>query len=143
MPYARRVQRVGSGTLTVSLPRRWVEKTGLKPGDVVSIVELSDSALKLETAPTKQPQHTVFTLDVSKVKDSKLLSRLLIGAYLQGFEEINIIGGEGIPEDMQQAVTATVDVLPGVEIVEHSFRKIVIQSFLDPSRFPVHSIIKR
>jgi len=137
------VQRVGSGTLTVSLPRRWVEKTGLKPGDVVSIVELSDSALKLETAPTKQPQHTVFTLDVSKVKDSKLLSRLLIGAYLQGFEEINIIGGEGIPEDMQQAVTATVDVLPGVEIVEHSFRKIVIQSFLDPSRFPVHSIIKR
>jgi len=143
VPYARRVQRVGSGTLTVSLPRRWVEKTGLKPGDVVSIVELSDSALKLETAPTKQPQHTVFTLDVSKVKDSKLLSRLLIGAYLQGFEEINIIGGEGIPEDMQQAVTATVDVLPGVEIVEHSFRKIVIQSFLDPSRFPVHSIIKR
>ncbi|MEM4190022.1 MAG: phosphate uptake regulator PhoU [Candidatus Caldarchaeum sp.] len=143
MPYARRVQRVGSGTLTVSLPRKWVEKTGLKPGDVVSIVELSDSVLKLEVRPTRQPQHTVFTLDVTRVKDSKLLSRLLIGAYLQGFEEINIIGGEGIPEEMQTAITTTVDILPGVEIVEHSFRKIVVQSFLDPSRFPVPSIIKR
>ncbi|MEM2871242.1 MAG: phosphate uptake regulator PhoU, partial [Candidatus Caldarchaeum sp.] len=143
MPYARRVQRVGSGTLTVSLPRRWVEKTGLKPGDVVSIVELSDSVLKLETKPTRTPQHTVFTLDVSKIKDSKLLSRLLIGAYLQGFEEMNIIGGEGISEEMQAAVSSTVDLLPGVEIVEQSFRKIVIQSFLDPSKFPVSGIIKR
>lgn len=143
MPYARRVQRVGSGTLTVSLPRRWVEKTGLKPGDVVSIVELSDSVLKLETRPTKTPQHTVFTLDVGKIKDSKLLSRLLIGAYLQGFEETNIIGGDGITEEMQAAIASTVDLLPGVEIVEQSFRKIVIQSFLDPSKFPVPSIIKR
>ncbi|MEM2973072.1 MAG: phosphate uptake regulator PhoU [Candidatus Caldarchaeum sp.] len=143
MPYARRVQRVGSGTLTVSLPRRWVEKTGLKPGDVVSIVELSDSVLKLETKPTRTPQHTVFTLDVSKIKDSKLLSRLLIGAYLQGFEEMNIIGGDGISEEMQAAVSSTVDLLPGVEIVEQSFRKIVIQSFLDPSKFPVSGIIKR
>ncbi|MCS6769980.1 MAG: phosphate uptake regulator PhoU [Candidatus Caldarchaeum sp.] len=143
MPYARRVQRVGSGTLTVSLPRRWVEKTGLKPGDVVSIVELSDSVLKLETKPTKTPQHTVFTLDVGKIKDSKLLSRLLIGAYLQGFEETNIIGGDGITEEMQAAIASTVDLLPGVEIVEQSFRKIVIQSFLDPGKFPVPSIIKR
>ncbi|MEM2114905.1 MAG: phosphate uptake regulator PhoU, partial [Candidatus Caldarchaeum sp.] len=143
MPYARRVQRVGSGTLTVSLPRRWVEKTGLKPGDVVSIVELSDSVLKLETKPTRTLQHTVFTLDVSRIKDSKLLSRLLIGAYLQGFEEMNIIGGDGISEEMQAAVSSTVDLLPGVEIVEQSFRKIVIQSFLDPSKFPVSGIIKR
>jgi phosphate uptake regulator len=143
MPYARRVQRVGSGTLTVSLPRKWVEKTGLKPGDVVSIVEVSDSVLKLETRPSKTPEHTLFTLDVGKVRDKKLLSRLLIGAYLQGFEEINIIGGEGIPEEMQEAITATVDMLPGVEIVEQSFRKVVIQTFLDPSKFPVSGIVKR
>jgi phosphate uptake regulator len=67
----------------------------------------------------------------------------LIGAYLQGFEEINIIGGEGIPEEMQEAITATVDMLPGVEIVEQSFRKVVIQTFLDPSKFPVSGIVKR
>ncbi len=143
MPYVRRVQRVGSGTLTVSLPKRWVWKSGLKPGDVVSIVELSDTVLKLEVNPSRQPKQTVFTLDAGKLKDSKLLARLLIGAYIQSYDEINIIGGEGIPEEMQQAITATVDLLPGVEIVEHSFRRIIIQSFLDPSRFPVSSIIKR
>ncbi|MEM2967642.1 MAG: PhoU domain-containing protein, partial [Candidatus Caldarchaeum sp.] len=99
--------------------------------------------LKLETKPTRTLQHTVFTLDVSRIKDSKLLSRLLIGAYLQGFEEMNIIGGDGISEEMQAAVSSTVDLLPGVEIVEQSFRKIVIQSFLDPSKFPVSGIIKR
>jgi len=143
MPYARRVQRVGSGTLTVSLPRRWVEKIGLKPGDIVSIVELSDTALKIETKTQGSPQHAVFTLDASKVKDKQLAARLVIGAYLQGFEEINIVGSEGIPEEVQEAVIAATDLLPGVEVVEHSSRKIVIQSFLDPNRFPVSGIIKR
>lgn len=143
MPYVRRVQRVGSGTLTVSLPRKWVEKSGLKPGDVISIIEMSDSALKLETKPNPSAQHMILTLDVSKLKDRSLLSKLIIGAYLQGYEEINVIGGEGIPEDVQTEISATVDMLPGVEIVEQSLRRVVIQSFLDPSKFPVQGIIKR
>ncbi|MEM3054002.1 MAG: phosphate uptake regulator PhoU, partial [Candidatus Caldarchaeum sp.] len=142
-PYVRRVQRVGSGTLTVSLPRKWVERSGLKPGDPVSIIELSDAALKLETKIERAPQHTVFTLDASKIRDKALLSRLVIGAYLQGFEEINIISGEGVSEEVQAAVASTIDMLPGVEIVEQSTRRVVIQSFLDPSKFPVQGIIKR
>jgi hypothetical protein len=56
----------------------------------------------------KTPEHTLFTLDVGKVRDKKLLSRLLIGAYLQGFEEINIIGGEGIPEEMREEYSGLV-----------------------------------
>ncbi|MDW8063298.1 MAG: phosphate uptake regulator PhoU [Candidatus Caldarchaeum sp.] len=143
MPYVRRVQRVGSGTLTVSLPRKWVEKSGLKPGDVVSIVEMSDATLKLETRPNRSAQHTVLTLDVSKIRDRELLTRLIIGAYLQGYEEINVIGGDGISEEVQSAIASTVDMLPGVEIVEQSLRRVVIQSFLDPSKFPVQGIIKR
>lgn len=143
MPYVRRVQRVGSGTLTVSLPRRWVEKAGLKPGDVVSIVEMSDAALKLEINPNRQSQHTLLTLDTSKIKDKELISRLVIGAYLQGYEEINIIGGDGISDEVQTAIASTVDMLPGVEIVEQSARRVVIQSFLDTSKFPVQGIIKR
>ncbi|MEM0349063.1 MAG: phosphate uptake regulator PhoU [Candidatus Caldarchaeum sp.] len=143
MPYVRRVQRVGSGTLTVSLPRKWVERSGLKPGDPVSIIELSDAALKLETKIERTPQHTVFTLDASKIRDKALLSRLVIGAYLQGFEEINIISGEGVSEEVQAAIASTIDMLPGVEIVEQSTRRVIIQSFLDPSKFPVQGIIKR
>lgn len=129
--------------MTVSLPRKWVERSGLKPGDPVSIIELSDAALKLETKIERAPLHTVFTLDASKIRDKALLSRLVIGAYLQGFEEINIISGEGVSEEVQAAVASTIDMLPGVEIVEQSTRRVVIQSFLDPSKFPVQGIIKR
>ena len=44
---ARKVQRVGYSTLTVSLPRDWVGDVRLKPGDIVSIKREDDGSLKL------------------------------------------------------------------------------------------------
>ena len=44
---ARKVQRVGYSTLTVSLPREWVGDVKLKAGDIVSIKREDDGSLKL------------------------------------------------------------------------------------------------
>ena len=43
----RKVQRVGYSTLTVSLPRAWVEDVKLKAGDIVSIKREDNGSLKL------------------------------------------------------------------------------------------------
>jgi len=143
MQYTRRLQKVSSNTLTVSLPREWVKKMRLKPGDVVSIAETPDGALHIlpETKPSSFSM--ACTLDIENFRDANLLSRLIIGAYLQGFEGIKIISGEGIPEEFQEKISATVDTLPGVEIVEQTYRRILMQSFIDPNKFPIETLIKR
>jgi phosphate uptake regulator len=33
--------------------------------------------------------------------------------------------------------------LPGVEIVEQTYRRIIVQSFIDPKKFPVEALLKR
>ncbi|MDJ0270584.1 MAG: phosphate uptake regulator PhoU [Aigarchaeota archaeon] len=143
MPHSRRLQKVGSGTLTVSLPHEWVRRLGLKPGDVVTLTETPDGGLHLspEMKPTSQQYYC--TLDLEKFRDKELLSRLIIAAYLQGFEGIKIIGGDGIPADVQSAIMATIDLLPGMEIVEQTYRRVIMQSFVDPQKFPVETLLKR
>ncbi|MEM3122631.1 MAG: phosphate uptake regulator PhoU [Nitrososphaerota archaeon] len=139
----RRLQKVGAGTLTVSLPSRWVRAMGLAKGDVVEILEMPDGGLRVSTEGRAGGKRTAVTLDAAKFTDKDLLSRLVVGAYLQGSEEIRIISGEGLSGELQASVTEVLDMLPGVEVVEQTYRRVVIQSFVDPRRFPVEALIKR
>jgi phosphate uptake regulator len=143
MPYVRRLQKVGSGTLTVSLPSRWVKAKGVSAGDVVEITEMADGSLRLSTEARPRVKHTAVTFDAGKFSDKGLLNRLIVGAYLQGSEEIRVISGEGLPGELQSSISKTIDMLPGVEVVEQTYRRVIIQSFVDPERFPFDVLIKR
>ena len=43
----RKIQRVGKGTLTISLPYWWVREHDLKQGDAIVIEEYNDGSLRL------------------------------------------------------------------------------------------------
>ena len=45
----RRVQKTGASTLTVSLPKDWVDSSGLKAGDQVSMAVQLDGTILLDT----------------------------------------------------------------------------------------------
>lgn len=143
MTYARRIQKVGSGTLTVSLPSRWVKARGLNSGSVVEITEMPDGSLRISTEAKPKTKHLTVTFDAGKYSDQGLLNRLIVGAYLQGAEEIRIISGEGLTGELQSSISKTIDMLPGVEVVEQTYRRVIIQSFVDPERFPFEVLIKR
>ena len=44
---SRKIQRVGYSTFSISLPKEWVENTGLKQGDLIMIATEKDGSLKL------------------------------------------------------------------------------------------------
>ena len=58
---SRKVQRVGSSSLAVSLPNEWVKEVGLKKGQLVFFKEDEGNILKIMTAGQieKQPDSTV------------------------------------------------------------------------------------
>ncbi|MEM4416702.1 MAG: phosphate uptake regulator PhoU, partial [Nitrososphaerota archaeon] len=143
MQYARKLQKVGAGTLTVSLPSRWVKSRGLTAGQIVELTEMADGSLRISTEAVKAPKHTAITFDAAKFQDRNLLGRLIVGAYLQGAEEIKIFSGEGLSADLQNMVNETLEMLPGVEVVEQTYRRIIAQSFIDPDRFPIEALLKR
>lgn len=138
----RKLQRVGAATLTVSLPKKWVVKKGLKAGDRVTLVENEDGSLRLDVGEVK-PEETRFTINYDLCSSNGMLTRLIIGAYMQGADVVKITSTNALTTDVINEVQATIDRLPGFEIVEQTYRRIIIQSFIDPSKFPIEGLLKR
>jgi hypothetical protein len=57
----RKLQRVGYSTITVSLPREWVDRQQLQAGDYVKIMQEDDGALHLEKGEKEERQDDVLT----------------------------------------------------------------------------------
>ena len=140
----RKVQRVGYSTLTVSLPREWVEDVNLKAGDIVSIKREDDGSLKLvpgtrgERAEIKK---CVVNSDLCSSRN--LLTRVITGNYILGHDTIQIVAKDELKKVHLKEIRATVQRLTGLSIVEQTLRQVTLQSFVDPTRFPIYGLIRR
>ena len=139
---ARKLQRVGKATFSVSLPKRWVEERGLRPGDLLMVVEDEDGSLRIQ-APTLREEKTICTINAELCGSPGLLGRIIVGCYHQGYDSVKVMSSHGFRKEQLREIAETVDRLPGFEMVEQSPRRIVIQSFIDPARFPLEGLLKR
>lgn len=139
----RKVQMVGYSTLSVSLPKDWVKETGLKPGDLVSITRLEDGSLKVEPGITKREEKQVKKVIYADMcGEPGLLSRAIVALYLIGADNIVIIGSNLNTRQLDE-IKKAISRLNGFGIVEQTSEKIMIQSFIDPTKFPVNGLLKR
>ena len=136
----RKVQVTGGTTLIVSLPKTWANKVNLKGGDQVSLVQQSDGSLCVRT-------RNVTEANLSKSifiegKDGDILVRELIGAYIAGYNSIEL-RAEKILARQRDTVRNTVNMLIGPEIIEETSDKIMLQDVLNPAELSVRKSIKR
>jgi phosphate uptake regulator len=84
----RKVNRVGTSTLTVSLPSKWVKKSGLRQGDEVDVVEDGKNLLIVREGQNKKKiRHATLNLD----KFNKMMTnRFFHELYRQGAQKITI-----------------------------------------------------
>ncbi|MCA9478030.1 MAG: phosphate uptake regulator PhoU [Nanoarchaeota archaeon] len=81
----RKVNKVGTNTLTVSLPSKWVKEQGLSQGDEI---DLAEEKSKIIISTKKIPQTKHIDLDVSKYRD--LVGRVIGSIYKQGYDTIRL-----------------------------------------------------
>ncbi|MDG6994458.1 MAG: phosphate uptake regulator PhoU [Nitrososphaerota archaeon] len=139
----RRLQKLGYSTLMVSLPHDWVSQMNLKRGDTVNLTSDEQGRLIIHPSIEMLKTRTRCIVHSDKV-DEKLLGRLILGAYIAGHEtiEVRTKSPEFSPE-MVNVIRKTLSELIGVGIVAQDVNRIVIQSFLDPSKFPIDGLISR
>ena len=81
----RKVNRVGTSTLTVSLPSKWVKDKGIRQGDELEVVEIGGNL----TLSTNGGAHRkTIELDISKY--GVMTGRLVGALYKAGFDEIKL-----------------------------------------------------
>ncbi len=136
----RKVQVTGGTTLIVSLPKSWANKVNLKGGEEVSLVPQSDGSLavRARNVPVVNYTKTIFI----EGKDGDHLIREIIGAYIAGFNSIELKANK-ILSHQRDTVRKTVNMLIGPEIIEETADKIVMQDVLNPAELSVRKSVKR
>ncbi len=136
----RKVQVTGGTTLIVSLPKSWANKVNLKGGEEVSLIPQSDGSLavRAKNVPEVHYTKTIFI----EGKDGDNLIREIIGAYIAGFNSIELKANK-ILSKQRDTVRKTVNMLIGPEIIEETSDKIVLQDVLNPAELSVKKSIKR
>ena len=141
---ARKVQRVGYSTLTVSLPRDWVEDVKLKAGDIVSIKREDDGSLKLVPGTEhKRDEVRNCIVNADLCNSSHLLTRVITANYILGHDTIQIVAKEELRRDHLEEIRSTTQRLTGLSIVEQTMKQVTLQSFVDPTRFPIYGLMRR
>ncbi len=107
-----------------------------------SIREESDGTLRL--IPTARIEKTnKASIKADLVESEEVLSRLMIGCYMLGYDTIEIASKNGLRATYVARANRTIKRLRGLETVESSQNRFIAQSFMDPTKFPVDSLIKR
>jgi len=133
---------VGYNSLSISIPKQYVMDMNLKPGDTLLFREDADGTLRLIPA-TRAREETKATVRAEQAGSPEMLARLIVGAYALGYDTIEVVGREPLDQATTDRVLNTVKRLRGMEIVESDVRHVVAQSFIDPTKFPLDSLIKR
>jgi len=139
---SRKVQKVGYNSLSISIPKQYVKDMSLKQGDSLLFREDSDGTLRLIPS-TKAREEAKAIVRAEQAGSAEMLARLIVGAYALGYDTIEVSGREPLDRATTSRVLDTVKRLRGMEVVESDVRHIVAQSFIDPTKFPVDSLIKR
>jgi phosphate uptake regulator len=138
----RKVQLTGGSSLTVTLPKAWVDKARLQPGDVVGCTEQPDGTLLINAHAKGARDLQRYVVDISE-GDSEYVFRKIIAAYLMGYDAIVVSSKRGLSTGARTAVRNAVKRIIGIEITEEEASSITLQDFLDPREFHMDKALRR
>ena len=137
--FIRRLQRIGSSIL-VSLPKEWVIANNLDKSSEVEIETGQDSisiSANKEVRPTKE-----LVISYPLPKEENIVADLT-GAYLLGFDIIEINSKSIIPGKDREEIRNSMRRLVGMEIIEEDASHINMQFLLDATTLNPEKILKR
>lgn len=141
----RRVQKVGGSSLSVTLPKNWIEEINLKPGDILTFKEISGGRLELakETKGNFIPEEqTTVHIDMEGEEPS-MLTRLIVGSYIAGHDNVIIRSRDVFTEAQKEEAASAVKRMLGLSLVEQSDNTMEFQNFIDPIKYRLDHIMSR
>lgn len=134
----RKINRVGTNTLTVSLPSKWAKEQGLKPGEEVDAVE-EGSSLVINTKEKKREKKAI---ELNIEDESKRFLRIkLTSTYRKGYDRIVLKFNK---ENRVKEVMEIVDKhLIGFDILKNEERRVVLENIIESSDEKNEDLFKR
>jgi phosphate uptake regulator len=141
--FTRRVQRTGSSSLSVTLPKAWTDSMNLQTGDTLRFRDLGGGRLEISPANAETPSdrhQKLLRIDASGAPP-KLLARLLVGAYITGQDQIMVTARSGLTPEQRQEIRRIVAHVLGMTVVEEESGAVEVQNFVDPGKYQFHRLM--
>ena len=139
----RKVQKTGGSSYIISLPKAWIDKHGVEKNDTLGILSQADGNLLITPKINLEEYIKSKIFDVDDITDSNYLFRLLIGAYIMGYNIITIKSSRKFEQFIRDTITNFTQIAIGPEIVNESNNIITIKDLLNPKEMPFEITIKR
>ncbi|KAB2944670.1 MAG: phosphate regulatory protein [Candidatus Methanoperedens nitroreducens] len=136
----RKVQITGKSTFVVSLPKKWAVNAGITSGSLVHMHPQEDGSLLL-TTNGGFASHGTKTLTIDGSGGDPLI-RDIIATYVAGYRVIEL-KAKNITMEQRKDITAIVKKLIGIEIIEETNEKVVIQDISNPGDMPIDMSFRR
>lgn len=138
----RKLISLGRSSLVVSLPKHWVELNELKKGDAVSLAVQRDRSLVVFPSVRKKEESKEITLRVGVEDGEALIIQKIIGCYLNGYTDINILSEKVFSVAQRKAIRNIVRMLY-MRIMEADSESMYIQTLIDETKASLEMAIHR
>ncbi|MGB9988060.1 PhoU domain-containing protein [Salarchaeum japonicum] len=134
----RKVQVTGGSTFTVSIPKDWARENDVEAGDEMVFHEDGRSLL---VQPVGSEDTVRGTFDISGL-DGDHLMRTVMTMYVSGFDVLEL-EADRITADQRRVIRNATQSLVGLEVLEETGDRVVIQDLLDSSELSIHNAVRR
>ena len=137
----RKIQQVGGGTYTVSLPKEWADGADIEPGAAVALHTHIDGTLVIQTgADDESASPLVLSVDGA---DPASLAHTLRAAYTAGVDTVELVAEGGITADQQRTVEDITRDLTGVTVTESDPERLRVRSLLDAGEVSISQSVRQ
>lgn len=136
----RKLQQVGGGTYTVSIPKSWAEDQGLEAGTEVTLYTHADGSIVVRSSERDAGALETVTIDVPGTEPASV-RRALAAAHVVGFESVRLRPETSFTEEQCRAARSAVHSLVGTDVLAARDDEIRIQNLLDSSGVSVSQTV--
>ncbi|MEF8851652.1 MAG: PhoU domain-containing protein [Haloarculaceae archaeon] len=134
----RKVQVTGGSTYTVSLPKDWATANDVSAGSVVEFHSEEDILL---LSPQREDDREEGRLSIDGLEGDQL-TRAVMTMYVSGFDVIRFEASR-VTASQRRTIREATQGLVGLEVIEETGDRVVLQDLLDSSELSVHNAVTR
>jgi phosphate uptake regulator len=138
----RKLQEVGGGTFTVSIPKEWAKRHGFEVGMELQLYTHRDGSILVRSSAADVECLDEATIEIDDVDDgSEAVRRAVRTAHAVGFETITLRRAEGFSDAERRAARSAVRGLVGTNVFSESDAEITIRHLLDTASVSVRQSV--
>ena len=139
----RRIQLTGGSSYIITLPKEWIKKLNIKKNDPIGLHIQSNGTILITPKISREQKQRIKTIKVKNSVEPEFLFRELVGAYIAGYNSIEIKAKDRMPPLARTTVRKMIQIAIGQEVVEETTNSIIIKDLLNPAEMPFKKTIKR